>query len=300
VTDSPTAQATRARLVIVLAALLWSTSGAFTNVLREPTVLGLHEPALHPLQIATGRVLFAGLALVPLLRWRDVSFSPLLAGTAISFALMNASFITAMALGTAASAILLQNTAPLWLYLAARFGLGGTAGQRGAIAMGIGMLGIACIVYGGWQEGQLAIVALGLFSGFTYALILLGLRLQRDASAVWLTVVNHLFAALALLPFVWSMGLPTSGQIAWLFVFGACQLGLPYLLMARSLKHVSPQEASLLTLLEPLLNPLWAYLIAPQKETPTVYLLLGGSCILLALVYRYWPARLEPASTGEP
>src|SRR4051794_12096487 len=108
----------RARLLIVVAALLWSLSSVFTKVLREPTPLGLHEPRPGPLPITSLRALFAGLAPLPLLRPRDVSFRPALAATALSFAVMNAPFVSAMALGSAANAILLQYTAPLWLYFA--------------------------------------------------------------------------------------------------------------------------------------------------------------------------------------
>lgn len=277
------------RWLIITAAVLWSMSGMFTRFLREPTVLGLHDPALTPLQIAAGRVLFAGLAMLPLLRWGDVSFRPLMAATALTFASMNAMFIAAMALGTAANAILLQYTAPFWLYLAGIWFLHEPSNRRGAISVLIGMCGIACIVWGGWQGEQVVIVLLGLGSGLTYALVLIGLRLLRDVSSVWLTAVNHLTGALVLLPFVWHLGLPTWQQIGWLALFGTFQMGIPYLLMARGLRSVSPSEAGTLSLLEPLLNPVWAYFVAPDKERPTVYLLLGGACILGALAYRYWP-----------
>ena len=85
--------------------------------------------------------------------------------------------------------------------------------------------------------------------------------------------------------------LPTWPQLGWLALFGTLQMGLPYLLMARGLRSVGPQEAGTLTLLEPILNPLWAYLVAPEKEKPTVHILVGGGCILAALAYRYWPFR---------
>ncbi|MFO0846492.1 MAG: DMT family transporter [Gemmataceae bacterium] len=277
------------RLLILAAAVGWSLSGLFTRVLSEPTPLDLHEPALTPLQIAAGRVLFAGLVMLPMLRPRDVSFRPLMAATALAFAAMNAMFIGAMALGSAANAILLQYTAPLWLYLAGVAFLGEPVERRGAVSLLIGLAGIAVIVWGGWQGEQAVIVLLGLGSGLGYALVLLGLRLQRDASPVWLTAVNHLTGAVVLLPFVWHLGLPTPRQVAWLALFGTVQMGLPYLLMARGLKTVRPSEAGTLTLLEPILNPLWAYLVAPEKERPTVHILLGGLCILGALAYRYWP-----------
>jgi drug/metabolite transporter (DMT)-like permease len=265
----------------------------FTRFLREPTFLGLNDPPLDSLQIAAGRVLFAGLAMLPMLRGRDVSFAPLMVPTALIFAAMNAMFIASMALGSAANAILLQYTAPLWLYLASAWFLGEPAERRGALAVGIGLVGIGIIVYGGWKGEQASVVLLGLGSGITYAMVLLGLRQMRQRSAVWLTAVNHLTGAVVLLPFVSHLEMPTLAQIGWLALFGTLQMGLPYLLMARGLQSVSVAEAGTLTLLEPLLNPLWAYLVAPDKEKPTIFVVLGGICILGALVYRYLPGRRE-------
>src|SRR5262249_39119426 len=157
------------RLMIVLAAVLWSTSGAFTKLLTRETALGLHEPAVEPLQIAAWRVLFAGLTLVPLLRRRDLTFRGPMVLTALSFALMNALYISALALGTSANAVLLQYTAPMWMYLASVWLLGEAADGRGAVSVAIGLCGIALIVCGGWQGGQLPVVALGLGSGVAYA-----------------------------------------------------------------------------------------------------------------------------------
>jgi drug/metabolite transporter (DMT)-like permease len=80
-------------------------------------------------------------------------------------------------------------------------------------------------------------------------------------------------------------------QLLFLAVFGALQMATPYFLFARAIRTVGPQEAGIITLLEPLLNPLWAYLIAPDKETPTVWTWLGGGVLMAALVWRYAPRR---------
>jgi drug/metabolite transporter (DMT)-like permease len=82
--------------------------------------------------------------------------------------------------------------------------------------------------------------------------------------------------------------------LAWLFLFGAVQMGLPYWLMARGLRAVGPNEAGTLTLLEPLLNPVWAYLVSPATERPKPATLVGGALILAGIAYRYWPRRAEP------
>jgi drug/metabolite transporter (DMT)-like permease len=290
---------TKARALIVLAAVMWSTSSLFTRFLSEPTFLGLDQPKLHPLQIAAFRVFFAALALVPFLRPKDICLPWGLGVTALTFASMNAMFITAMTLGPAANAILLQNAAPVWLYLASLAGFGARPDRRGALATLIGMAGIGLIVYGGWQGEQLFVVMLGIGSGIAYAIIVLGLGMMRDRSAVWMTIVNHFVAAMALVPFVWSMDLPEWRQIGWLALFGAFQMGLPYLFVAISLKQISPQESAMLCLIEPLLSPLWAWLIAPEKESPTVWIACGGACIFGALVYRYTGKQQRSSAENE-
>jgi DME family drug/metabolite transporter len=290
-----------ARLCIVAAAVLWSLSGAFKSVLTHPTPLGLHEPPVDPAQIAFYRVLFAGLVLVPTLRRTDISFRPAMVGMVLTFAAMNALFIRALTLGTAANAIFLQYTAPLWLYLAGIWWLGERPERRSTVAVAVGMLGVAVIVSGGWSGERLDVITLALASGVAYAGVLICLRVLRGESSRWLTVLNHLGSAVVLLPDAARFGLPTTSQLAWLFLFGAVQMGLPYWLMARGLRSVSPSEAGTLSLLEPILNPLWAYLVSPGDERPGIRTWVGGLLILSGIAYRYWPTRSgRPVSAIKP
>jgi drug/metabolite transporter (DMT)-like permease len=277
------------RLCVALAAILWSTSGAFTKILREHTFLGLNDPELAPLQIACGRVLFAGIVLLPTIRRRDISFRPLMVGMAICFAFMNATFIYAMSVGSASNAIFLQYTAPMWMYVASVWLLGEPADRRNLVALAIGIVGVAVIFVGGWNGGRLDVVIIALVSGLGYAAVMIFLRLLRDTSPRWLTVVNHLFGGLVLLPLIVSLPSPSPAQIGFLFFYGAVQMGIPYWLVARGLRAVSPQEAGTITLLEPILNPLWAYLVV--AEAPSWFELIGGIFIVGALAWRYWPMR---------
>jgi drug/metabolite transporter, DME family len=280
---------TQSRLYVALAAVLWSTSGAFTKVLTRDTPLRLNDPPVETLQIAFYRVLFAGLFFTVLLRRADFSFRPAMLAMVTCFAAMNVMFVSAMALGTAANAILLQYTAPLWVVLASVCWLGERADWRGLASSAIGLAGILIIVLDGWHSAQLGVVALGLGSGITYAGVLIFLRSLRDTSPRWLTTLNHLSAALVLLPWVLQSPLPSAGQLLVLVIFGVFQMGIPYWFMARGLQGVSAQEAGTITLLEPLLNPVWAYLIS--GEEPSRWTLVGGAFILGALAWRYWPRR---------
>src|SRR5207253_1674002 len=93
---------------------------------------------------------------------------------------------------------------------------------------------------------------------------------------------------LVLFPFVLMLEPPSWQQFVFLFLFGAIQLGLPYWLMARGLRTVSAPEAGVITLLEPILNPVWTYLVCSELPTNNLTY-VGGAVILLALAYRYRP-----------
>ncbi|MCI0700765.1 MAG: DMT family transporter [Planctomycetia bacterium] len=299
----------RARLCLVLAALLWSLGSVFMRVLREPLGLGLNEPLLSPLQIAFYRGLFGGLVMLALVRRAEMTFRPLMLGMVVAFTVMSGFYLSALGLGPAANAIFFQNTAPVWVYLFSVFILGEAADRRGWQAVLLAALGASVIVAGNWprelppedQRAQVFILFMGLGSGLIYAVVVLFLRVLRDNSAAWLVALNLLGTAVTLGLFVlvsdgpsgfvqWVTA-PSAKQLVVLFVFGAFQMAFPYWLFTRGLRYVSPHEAAIITLIEPLVNPIWAFLITPEKDTPNVSMLVGGALILLALVWRYFPAK---------
>lgn len=302
----------QARLLVVCAAVLWSLGGFFTRILQKDTVLGVNDPGLSPLQIAFFRALFAGLVLVPLLRRRDLTFRPQMIVMVGCFASMSALFLSALALGSAANAILLQNTAPFWVYLFCVYILGDPHDPRSLQSILIGMIGVVVIVSGGWVRdgfGKVEITLMALASALMYAGVIVSLRGLKDHSSIWLTTQNHLGSALCLGMaialingvsfFLDWMTMPSARQLVFLGVFGTVQMALPYVLFARGLKHVSPQEAGMIALIEPLLNPLWAYLISPETDTPSVTTWIGGGFILGALV-RHYLFRPQRLANGEP
>jgi drug/metabolite transporter (DMT)-like permease len=312
----PSSSVTAARASLVLAAVLWSLGSAFVRVLREPLGLGLHEPALSPLQIAFYRGLFGGLVMLALVKRSEMKFRPLMAGMVVAFTVMSGLYLSALALGPAANAIFLQNTAPLWVFVLAVAVLGERGDARGWQTVFIGALGAVVIVAGNWpralppaeQQAQVLILFMGAGSGVVYAVVVLFLRALCAYSPAWLVALNLLGTAVTLGLFVlvndgWSAfatwaTAPSAGQVAVLIVFGAVQMALPYWLFTRGLRTVSPQEAAIITLIEPLLNPVWAYCITPEKDTPTVWMCAGGALILSALVWRYVPNR-ERTGPGE-
>ena len=299
-----------ARACLVLAAVLWSLGSLFMRLVQRPVLLGWSEPGLAPLPIAFFRALFAGLVMLPLVRRADVRFRPRMAAMVVTFALMSGVYLSAMGLGKAGNAIFLQNTAPFWVYLFAVFLLGERGDRRGWVAVLLGLAGAVVIVAGNWprnlqpdeQRTAVGVLALGVASGIVYAGVVLFLRALREFSPAWLVFLNHagsaaalgVFLALAPTDVTGWIAVPTTRQLVLLAVFGAVQMAFPYWLFARGLKTVGPQEAGIITLLEPLLNPVWAYLITPATDTPNRPMFLGGGLILAALLWRYAPRREEP------
>jgi drug/metabolite transporter (DMT)-like permease len=289
-----------ARLQLLAAAILWSLGSFFIRLFQEPTLLAVQEPRLSAIQIAFYRALFAGLWLLPLLTWHDVRFRPRMLGMVLSFGIMNALYLSAIAMGSAANAILLQNTAPIWVYFLGVYGLGHLPHARNLHAILLGLVGALILLVGNWsgpvgETEQWLVLLMGLGSGITYAFVVLFLGSMNDESAAWLIVLNLLGTAAMVGSFVlWREGgswflAPTGRQLLVLAVFGGVQLAGPYVLFTRSLRTVSPAEASILTLIEPVLNPIWAYAIAPDRDTPTMWTVVGGSGLLAAMLWRYWP-----------
>jgi drug/metabolite transporter (DMT)-like permease len=278
------------RLLIALAALLWSLSGFFAKAPyfdAWPSEID-GWPVRGPL-LAFWRTLFASIVLFPLVR--RPSWSIKLIPAVLIFAIMNVTFLTAITKTTAANAIWLQNTAPAWIFLFGVIILRERVHPRDWLLLGFAALGVGFILSfelrGESAEGMLW----GLFGGLTYAGVVLCLRWMRYEDAAWLVALSHIGTAVLLLPYVVYRDIwPTGGQCLMLSGFGILQLGLPYWLFARGLQGVSGHEASGLVLIEPLLVPVWVYLAWRHEasyESPQWWTLVGGGLILTGMVCRY-------------
>ncbi len=288
----------RARCLVFLGAVLWSLNGLFKSLLTQPNVLDVGEPPLHSFVMGFYRALFAGLVFLPGLRVARMRWRPAMGVMVLCYGAMNALFMWAMTHGTAANALILQYTAPFWALIIGVGLLGEKGNRKDFAAVAIAGVGLAVIVQAAFTAGddtQWLIFLAGLGSGVTFAGVLLSLRWLRDENPTWLTVQNQAFAALLLIPWMLHYPVPRWDQMLTLVVFGAVQLALPYWLVTQGMKTISSHEVGMIGLLEPLLSPLWAYLVA--GEIPERATIIGGSIILLALVYRYWP---RPAAAASP
>ncbi len=269
------------RAAVIAAGLLWSTSGLFA---KSP-LFDAWPWESRGLWLAFWRGLFAALALAVLVR--RPRLKPAMAAMMLAFAGMSASYMTAMNWTTAANAIWLQCTAPLWVCLLG-WALWREPPQASDLAalvfmmLGVGLI-LVCELGSPSQWG----VLIGLISGVCYAVVVLSLRALRGENSALLVVLNNLATAVMLGPIVVAQGgWPSSWQWPVLVAFGVVQIGLPYLLFGWGLRHISSHEAAGLALLEPVLLPLWVWLVY-RREVPAWWTLAGGGLILLGLAVRY-------------
>lgn len=271
----------RARVFVLIAAVLWSTSGFFV---KSPYLAGWGGS-----QVAFWRALFACVALWPMVRRPKWSWQ--LLPMTLLFAGMNYTYLTAMVKGSAANAIWLQCTAPVWVLLVGVFVFGERAVWRDWFMVGCAMLGISVIIWFESRGVALDAVVWAVASSFFYAGVVLALRQLRGQDAVWLAALNHLVTAVVVAPFALKTGeFPSGMQWAFLAALGFFQMALPYVLFAISLKKIPGHEATAIGLIEPILNPVWVVLA--WGNAPAWWTLLGGGFILVGLATRYlWPER---------
>jgi drug/metabolite transporter, DME family len=284
----------RGRLAVMLAAILWSTSGAFVKTLQLPD---------KTFAVYRAGIAGASLLLVVAATRTKVTFDVRMIGMVASFALMNYWFMASMVRTTAANAIFLQYSAPVWMFLASVFLLREKPQPRTASALVVAVIGLAVLLAGEWNQSTALTsgVVYGLLSGVGFAAVAVFLRTLRGHHPLWLASLNMLCAAaLAMAAFsqssdpgswkaIWPP--PTEKTLVALVIFSVTQLALPYVLFGWGLKHVSPQEAGLLALFEPVLIPVWTYLVA--GEIPAASTIIGGAILVAALVWQAWPRNDE-------
>ena len=272
------AHANRGRLLLLAVAVMWSTSGLF---IKNPRLASLSGP-----ELAFYRALFACLCLLPFVRRRSIRWRPMLIPMVISFALMNVLFVTSMTKTTAAATVFLQYTCTVWAFLFGFLFLRERVDRGNLIALVCAVCGIAWIVVSD-REGQHALGnVMALASGFSFAVVILCLRHLRDEDSVWLIALNHAVTALVLLPLL-VPSRNTLDPVQWSLVasLGILQMGVPYVVFARGVRHVKAQEAALIPLLEPILNPIWVWLC--WREPVGVATWIGGALIVGGLAVRY-------------
>jgi drug/metabolite transporter (DMT)-like permease len=262
----------KAVLLLVLTALCWSLGGIFIKFIQW-----------NPLAIAGLRSAVAAVFMLLIIRKPKFIWTGAQLGTVVAYVATVILFVSATKLTTAANAILLQYTAPIYVALFSSWFLKEkiTGFDWGVIAVVIvGMtLFFVDSISGEFMLGNL----LAILSAISFAWVTLFMRKQGGRSTMESILLGNIITALMTLPFMFESR-PDNRSLVMLLVMGVIQLGVPYILYSIAIKHVTALEAILVPVIEPVLNPIWVALF--YGELPSSSAFLGGGIVLAAVTAR--------------
>lgn len=271
----------RDRFMVLAAAILFSTGGAAVKAC-----------SLSGWQVACFRSAIAALAIAALIPTARRGWNRQTWLVAVAYAATLISFVLANKLTTAANAIFLQGSAPLYVLLLGPWLLGEKIRPRqlafmAALAVGMVFFFVGSQPVSATAPNPVLGNILGAITGLSYALCIMGLRsIGRESGDSGATIgavcCGNLLAAVVALPL--ALPVATSTPTDWTTVafLGLFQVAIAYAFLVRGVERVPALEVSLILLAEPVLSPVWAWLV--HGEMPTAWAMFGGVIILGATV----------------
>jgi drug/metabolite transporter (DMT)-like permease len=272
-------------LLLLLTAVLWSLGGLWVKFIDW-----------NPVAIAGARSLVAFLVIAALMPEALSRLSWSAVPGALAYASVMFLFVLATKLTTAANAVFLHYTAPIHIALIGPWLLGERTRWRDWILIGIALGGVALFFCDQLDLQSIYGMIAGLGSGFCSAWLIMLMRRQRSASPEAVTQLGNLLTVLAASP--WMFAPSKLGQNGlWLILLGSVSLGVPYLLYSRAIREVKALDATLITMVEPILNPVWVMMAA--HERPSGWSLVGGCLVLSTSLARSFLASRECSPLSE-
>lgn len=262
----------RAVLLLLGAACLFSTAGFLIKLIELPA-----------LAVAGGRSAFAALFILVCIRRPKFTWSKAQIGGALAYCGTVVFFVMANKTTTAANAILLQYTAPMYIALLGSWLLQERTRALDWATIGLVLIGMVLFLLDGLSAGNWVGNLIALFSAFCYALMTILLRKQKDTTPYESVLLGNLLTALIGVPSL-VMAKPNLNSWLGLLLMGFFQLGLAYVLFAQATRHVTAMEIVLITAIEPILNPIWVALTVGER--PSLLAMIGGLIVLGAVVGR--------------
>lgn len=263
----------QAALCLILAAILWSSGGVLIKYI-----------SWQPMAIAGGRSLVAaGVILLAFYRQR-LTFSRTQWAGAVAYCSMVSTFVMATKLTTAANAILLQYTAPVYVALLGSWLLKEKTTSRDWVTIGLVFWGIVFFFLDKVSVGGMLGNFLGIVSGISFGMFVICMRKQKNESPFGTVLLGNLMTFAISLPFFKASEFTTANLLAVGFL-GIFQLGLAYVLYTKAVCYVRALETTLITAIEPILNPIWVFMFL--GEAPSKYALIGGAIVIGAIIVRY-------------
>lgn len=263
----------KAIILLICTAILWSKGGFLIKFINW-----------HPVAIAGGRSIIAALIMWAYVKKPKFTWSNIQIMGAVAYALTVILFVIANKLTTAANTILLQYTGPIYVALFSYWFLKEKITAIDWITILTVILGMTLFFIEKLSPDGILGNFIAILAGIAFAGLALCLRKQKDGSPLESLILGNILTGIIGLPFIIDSGIPSQQSIIALLVLGIFQLGLPYILYSKAIKHVSALDAVLIPVLEPILNPLWVFLLL--GESIGMWPMIGGAIIIVAITTR--------------
>jgi drug/metabolite transporter (DMT)-like permease len=237
----------------------------------------------NPIAISGMRSAMAALLMLIIIKKPSMKFSKNKIFGAIAYAATVVFFVMANKMTTAANAIILQYTAPIYIALFGNWFLNEKAELEDWISIFFILGGMVLFFMDNISAGGISGNIFGILSGIAFAFVAIFMRKQKNDSPLESLFWGNLLAAIIGIPFMFT-SMPDTKSWIGLGLLGIFQLGLSYVLYSIAIKHITALEAVLIPVIEPVLNPLWVFLFIGEK--PGKWALIGGAVVLISVTVK--------------
>ena len=260
-------------LFVLIAGLLWSSGGLFIKLISLPAM-----------QLAFFRCSIAAITFGIIFRKRILLINKLTLINSVFYAAILITFVIATKTTTAANAIFLQSTAPIYVLIFEPI-FNKTKYERiNIITVAVCMVGMLLFFVGKIEPGHLEGNIIALFSGIAFAAFFLGMKKNDPKFQSSSIFYGNILVAIISIPFLFSLDTLTTSDV-WMVTFlGVFQIAIAYAFFSAGLKRTYAVEASIISMIEPVLNPVWVFI--GYGEVPSITAIIGGLIILGSIVTR--------------
>ncbi len=260
-------------LAVFLTAILWSSGGLFIKLI-----------SLDSMELSFFRCAIAAVVFALMFRKRILKLNRLALLNSFAYAAVLILFVIATKTTTAANAIFLQSTAPIYVLIFEPL-LTKTKWERiNIITIIVCFLGMILFFMGDLTPGDIKGNIAALLAGVAFAAFFLGMKKNEPQYGESSIFYGNVIVALICIPFITDMNSISVQDFAMVSFLGVFQIAFAYALFSYGLKRIIAVEASIISMFEPVLNPIWVFI--GYGEVPSVYAIIGGIIIITAISTR--------------
>ncbi len=260
-------------LAVFLTAILWSSGGLFIKLI-----------SLDSMELSFFRCAIAAVVFALMFRKRILKLNSLALLNSFAYAAVLILFVIATKTTTAANAIFLQSTAPIYVLIFEPL-LTKTKWERiNIITIVVCFLGMILFFMGDLTPGDIKGNIAALLAGVAFAAFFLGMKKNEPQYGESSIFYGNVVVALICIPFITDMNSISVQDFAMVSFLGVFQIAFAYALFSYGLKRIIAVEASIISMFEPVLNPIWVFI--GYGEVPSFYAIIGGIIIMTAITVR--------------